>query len=161
MKHHLEHNHITYYKRYVDDLFIIYDQTKTNSDTITNLFNKINEHLEFKATTEENNKTQYLDLSVTGNQNSLTMEIYRKPTHIDITINFTSNHPHDHKLAAFIFHINRMINMPINKTTTKQEWQKILERANNNGFPIHLITQLKNNLTTKINMAHKNQQHNP
>jgi hypothetical protein len=56
MKHHLEHNHITYYKRYVDDLFIIYDQTKTNSDTITNLFNKINEHMKFKATTEENKR---------------------------------------------------------------------------------------------------------
>jgi hypothetical protein len=77
------------------------------------------------------------------------MVIHRKPTHIDITINFTSNHPHNHKLAAFLFYINRMSNMPIDKTTIKQEWLKVLEMAKNNEFPTRLITQLKNKLTTK------------
>jgi len=31
----------------------------------------------------------------------------------DIMIHYTSNHPHNHKLAAFIFYINRMISIPI------------------------------------------------
>jgi hypothetical protein len=149
MKQHLEHKDIIYYKRYVDDICIIYDQTKTNSDKITNMFNKINDHLELKATTEENNNIQFLDLSITRNHNNMAIAIYRKPTHIDITINFTSNHPHNHKLAAFIFYIDRMSNMPIDKTTIKQEWLKILEMAKNNGFPKHLITQLRNKLATK------------
>ena len=34
-------------------------------------------------------------------------DIYRKPTTIDTTINFLSNHPIEHKMAAFRFHISR------------------------------------------------------
>jgi hypothetical protein len=121
-KHYLEHKRIIYYKRYVDHIFIIFDQTKTNSDTIINLINKVDEHLEFKASEEENNTIHYLDLPVSRNTDSLVLNIYRKPTYIDITVNFISHHPHNQKLAAFILHINRMINMPIKNAMVKQEW---------------------------------------
>jgi len=45
--------------------------------------------------------------------NSIELNIYRRPTYIDITIHFTSNHPFDQKLAAFTFYINRMTTVPI------------------------------------------------
>jgi hypothetical protein len=101
----------------VDDLFIIFDQTKTNIDTIINLINKVDEHLELKASEEENNTMHYPDLSVSRNTDSLVLNIYRKPTYVNITVNFTSDHPHNQKLVAFIFHTNRMINRMINRMT--------------------------------------------
>jgi hypothetical protein len=77
------------------------------------------------------------------------LSIYRKPTYIDITIHFSSNHPYDNKLAAFIYYINRMITSPITEQDKKQEWNKILVIAHNNGFPEHTIHRLRSKLTTK------------
>jgi hypothetical protein len=49
MKHHLEHKDIIYYKRYVDDICIIYDQTKTVTRSQT---------FSTKSTTTWNSKPQ-------------------------------------------------------------------------------------------------------
>jgi hypothetical protein len=64
LKHYLEIKNIIYYKRYVDDLFIINAYTKINADTILDIINNIDEHLEFKLMKEENHITNYLDLSI-------------------------------------------------------------------------------------------------
>jgi hypothetical protein len=70
--------------------------------------NSIDKHLEFKLLEEENNTINYLDLSTHKNTNSIGIGIYRKPTHTDVTVQFSSNHSLEHKLAAFNFYINRM-----------------------------------------------------
>jgi hypothetical protein len=40
-----------------------------------------------------------------------------------------------------------MITMPISEQAAKQEWRKIIIMAHNNGFPAHLIQQIKKQLT--------------
>jgi len=67
------------------------------------------------------------------------LSIYRKPTSADITIQYTSNHPRDHKLAAFTYYINRMLALPITEQAKRQEWDKMLTIAQNNGFPTQVI----------------------
>ena len=52
IKHWIESQEILYYKRYVDDILIIFDQHRTNETTITSFMNSINEQLDFKATKE-------------------------------------------------------------------------------------------------------------
>ena len=49
----MESGEILYYIRYVDDIQIIYDQNKTNEDSITNYMNNIHKYLEFTLTEEE------------------------------------------------------------------------------------------------------------
>ena len=53
----------------------------------------IDKHLEFKLSEEENNTLNYPDLSIHRNTNKIDVQIYRKPTHTDVTIQFSSNHP--------------------------------------------------------------------
>jgi hypothetical protein len=72
-------------------------------------------------------------------------------------INHTSNHPHNHKLAAFTFYINRMITMPITHHTRNREWHRILKMAQNNGFPKHTVYELKERLVR--NKTKTTQQH--
>jgi hypothetical protein len=148
IKHCLEHKDILYYRRYVDDLILIYDQSRISADKIHNFINHIDVHLDFKISEEINNTLPYLDLSISRNNNNIELEIYRKPTYTDIMIHYTSNHPHSHKLAAFIFYINRMISMPITSQAIDREWDKILAMSRNNGFPEHIIHELKKKLTT-------------
>jgi hypothetical protein len=95
IKHRLETDEITGYKRYVDDIIIIFDQNKTDENTITNHMNNIYKHLEFKPTTEQNNNINYLDLSMHRNSQGLQIGIYRKPTQTDTTI-YCILHPTTH-----------------------------------------------------------------
>ena len=48
IRHWLESGEISYYKRYVDDILIIFNQNKTNKESITNHMKNIHKHPEFK-----------------------------------------------------------------------------------------------------------------
>jgi hypothetical protein len=48
-----------------------------------------------------------------------------------------------------ISYINRMTTLPITKQAKQQEWKIIIEIGQNNGFPLHIIHNLKKKLTVK------------
>ena len=83
--------------------------------------------------TEENNTINYFDISIRRN-NNMDLNIYRKPTSTDTTIQFSSNHPYEHKIAAFRYYIHRMITLPITEKSKQEEWKTILTIAKNNGI---------------------------
>jgi len=95
------------------------------------------------------NTINYLDLSTHRNTNNIDIGIYRKPAHTEVTIKFSSNHPLEPKFSAFSFYINRMLTLPITKQAKKQEWKIILTIAQNNGFPLQIIHNLKKKLMVK------------
>ena len=159
MKQWLGSTEIIYYKRFVDDIIIIYDQSKTQDRIILHEINKIDKNLQFKISTEESNTINYLDVTIHRNNNNMDIRIYRKTTGTDTTIQFSSNHPHQHKIVAFRYYINRMITLPITEKSRKGEWKTILALAKNNGYPIHVINNLKEKLTTKKQKHQRHQQH--
>jgi hypothetical protein len=113
--------------------------------TIHNSINNVDEHLELKLFSEENETINYLDLSINRETNNMNLNIYRKPTYIYIAIYSSSNHPYDHKLAAFKYYINRMITVPITEQAVKQEWNKLFKMAHNNGIPERIVHKLETN----------------
>jgi len=68
---------------------------------------------------------------------------------MDIIIHRSSNHPYDHKLAAFKYYINRKVTLPITEQAAKQEWEKIIAIAHNNGFPEQTVQKLRKKLRNK------------
>jgi len=103
VKHRKESSEIAYKRRYVDDIIIISDQNKIKEYSFTNYMNSMHKYLEFKLTEEENQNISYLYLSI-HRKNNLQLGIYRKPTQTDTTIHFTSDHPLEHKVAAYNFY---------------------------------------------------------
>ena len=79
-------NEIMYYKRYVNDILIIYSNQKIKHHTIEKEINKIDMNLEFKMTTEENNKIHYLDLTLQRNNNNTEQETHRHGHHHPLPI---------------------------------------------------------------------------
>ena len=140
---------IAYYKRYVDDILIIYDQSKTNEQVILYEITKIDKNLQFQMSMEENNTINDLDVSIHRNNNSMDRSIYRKPTCTATTIQFSSNHPYEHKIAAFRYYIHRMITFPITEKSKQEEWNTILNTAKNNGYPVNTIIDLRTKLIAK------------
>jgi len=50
------------------------------------------------------------------------IDIYRKTTSIDTTINFFSNHPTEHKMAAYRYYITRMHSLPFSLARKQKKW---------------------------------------
>jgi len=128
---------------------IKYDTAQTNIDTITHYANTIHNNLTLCPMPEQNNKVSILDLAIIRNNPHLEINIFRKPTTTDTTINYLSNHPLEHKLAAYRLLIDRMLNLPLHKSHLENEWQTILQIAKNNQFPTSLIHKLKHRMTQK------------
>jgi hypothetical protein len=156
VKQWLDSRQILYYKRCVDDILIIYNQNKTNEQDILNNANNRDKRLQFKLSTEENNLINYLYFSIYRNNSNVELGICRKPTSTDTTIHFSSNHPNEHKLAAFNYYINRLLTLPIIKESKQQEWKTILTIARNNAFLNHIIQNLKKEMKAKNSKSNKN-----
>jgi formyltetrahydrofolate hydrolase len=129
IKNSLDSRIITFYNRYVDDIIIIHDQNRTNANDIQKCMNKIHKDLQFKVTEEKDNKISFLDLLINRENNSLSIDIYRKPTKTDMTIHCKSNYPTQHKIAAYRYMINRLHNLPLSQEQKHQEWNTILQIA--------------------------------
>jgi hypothetical protein len=115
IKHLLDTKILSFYTRYVVDIFLIYNSTRTNPDSILQYINKIRRSIQLRSSPESNNNVNFLDLSITRGPTRLNIGIYRKPTTTDTTINFLSNHPPEHRLASYRFLIRRMLTLPPNK----------------------------------------------
>jgi hypothetical protein len=90
-------------------------------------------------------------MSPTRKTTNLEIDIFRKPTTTDTTINYLSNHPLEQNLAAYRLYIDRMFNLPLNKENQQKEWTTILEIARNNNFPDNLLIRLRQQTLQKIN----------
>jgi hypothetical protein len=58
--HWIESGEMSYYKSYVDNILIIFDQNKTKENSSMNHWNNIHKYLEFKLREEENNINNFL-----------------------------------------------------------------------------------------------------
>jgi hypothetical protein len=119
LKHILEGQVIVYYTRYVDDIFIIYNQDKIGLEQILEQFNKQQKALQFTVTEENNKQIPYLDLNITNKLGTVGIDIYRKPTTTDVTISNTSCHPEEQKMATYKNWLHRLHKLPLNEAKPK------------------------------------------
>ena len=122
--------------------------------------NNIDKNLQFKPTNEECNTINYLDLSIHRKDKNLDLSIYRKPTSTDTCIHQLSNHPNEHKAAAFRYYIHRMQILPITSEAKHKEWNTILTIARSNGYPKHWLNKIRNKMTNKTQNSEPKTQDN-
>jgi hypothetical protein len=134
---HLTHkHHITFYCRYVDDIFLLFDASHSNIHDILTDFNTIHQNIHFTAETESNHTLNYLDITIRKTPSDFEFAIYRKPTFTDTIIPHTSNHPTQHKYAAIRSLHNRLNAYNLKHKAYQQELNTIQNILKNNSFPI-------------------------
>ena len=95
----LEHR-IMGYLRYVDDILIVYKNDTTNIYDVLNLFNNTMPTMKFTLEEEKENKISFLDITISKEENNISLNICRKPTTTDTIIPSDSCHPSKHKLET-------------------------------------------------------------
>jgi hypothetical protein len=117
----------------VDDILIIYDSTKTNINNTLDEFNVINKALKFTIAKEQDNKINFLDITIHREDTRISYSIYRKPTATS-TIHSTSCHPNEHKMAAFNYLFNRINCYPLTHNNKNNEMKIIKQIMYENGY---------------------------
>jgi hypothetical protein len=140
----LQKHQILDYYRYVDDILIIYNEDCTDINNTLTDFNSIHPNIQYTIETQNDNKINYLDITIENKNNTLTFDIYRKPTTTDIIIRNDSCHPTEHKHSAIRCMINRMNTYPISTENKHKETQLISTILHNNGYSPQTFIQNKN-----------------
>jgi hypothetical protein len=92
--------HILYIVRYVDDIFIIYDETQTTAQDVLRDHNRMHPSMKYNVEIEQEDMISFLDLKIHRHANETSTVIYHKPTFIDVIIPADSNHPKQHKTSS-------------------------------------------------------------
>jgi hypothetical protein len=159
IKHLLDTKNVAFYARYVDDILILYDTTRIDPHTINTYANNIHSNIKLNPTYEQQRSIDFLDLTIMRKHKNLEVDIHRKPTSTDTTINFLFNHPIEQKTAAYRFYITRMHSLPLNPDNKQKGWETIQSIAKNNNFPQHLLQKLNKRIHNKSNHTHNEKKH--
>nr|VZH93500.1 unnamed protein product [Spirometra erinaceieuropaei] len=145
-------NDLSFYGRYVDDIFCLTDVT-TDTDVLNQKFNNSHPSLTFSAAFEANNEIAFLDVLLHRQEDgSIQRRVFRKKTWTGQYINFHSFVPLNIKrnlvqgLAARV----RRICSP---ETVEAELQKLRDTLHENGYPERFILRNIGECTAKPTMA--------
>jgi hypothetical protein len=146
------------YFRYVDDILILYKADKTNVNNILKQFNNLAPELNFTLEME-NQKINFLDLTLTRHHNKLHINIYRKPTTTDAIIPQDFCHPQEHKLVAARYFTNRILTYSIDPVDKQTELSTVKQILLNNKYNVPTIikslTKVKIQLVNSENKQNK------
>jgi hypothetical protein len=137
------------YFRYVDDILIVYDDF-TDIHKVYKTFNSLAPTIKFTMETENDNKINFLDITIHKERNSFSFNIFRKPTATDIIIPKDSCNPPEHKHAAIRYLLNRMDTYYLKDDSKKTELNTIKHILTNNRYETPILKQF-NKSTTKAN----------
>ena len=129
---------LPFWKRYVDDVF-----TVVHVDRVQHLLEHLN-HIEcsiqFTVEVEIDGKLPFLDVSVNrGSDGSLNTSVYRKPTHTDRYLDFSSHHPFSHKRAVVRTLSSRASTHSSSQYDQIKEMSHVTSALKMNGYPLSFI----------------------
>lgn len=82
-----------YWFKYVDDIVVNFTGAERQLDKFLDSLNKQHKNIKSSVEIEQNYSLNFLDLTISEQNNKDSFAIYHKPSHTDIRIHSTSYHP--------------------------------------------------------------------
>ena len=138
------------WKRFVDDIFAIIKKSAVLSfhDTL----NSIDPHINFTIEHEQDGRIAFLDTLISRNNCSISIDVYRKPTHTERYLNYLSHHDHKHKISTAMTLI-RSLTLPTDKENTKRELKHVSDTLGKQWLSSEIDIQLNYETEEKENFA--------
>jgi hypothetical protein len=127
-------HHILVCFRYVDNILVVNKNDTTYIHDVLDIFNSIIPITKFTMGDDKENKTNFMDITISEEENNISFNIYRKPTTTDTVIPNNSCHPQENKLAAIRYLTNRMETYNLNVNNKVKEANTIKQILNNNKY---------------------------
>ena len=135
------------WKRYVDDILEVIN--KQAVEGLTDHLNHIDEtgSIKFTYETEAEKMLPFLDtLIVRKEHGHLKLLVYRKKTHTDQYLDFTSHHPLQHKLSVVRTLLTRCARIVTDEDDRRLEEQHIKKALSRCGYPEWCIRKVKDQM---------------
>ena len=105
--------------------------------------NSIEPSIQFTVEMESNGCLPFLDILITRDSDgSLSTAVYRKQTHTDQYLQFSSHHPSSHKLSVCRSLFSRALTHSSSLVQQVEEESLIFQALQKNGYPINFIKRI-------------------
>ncbi|KFD66310.1 hypothetical protein M514_08504 [Trichuris suis] len=129
-----------FFKRYVDDIFAIV-KTGREETLLEHLNSLFPNQITLTIEKESNHRLPSLDVLVIKEGNKLKTTVYRKPTHSDRHLHFSSHHPASVKRGIVKGMVDRALAV-CDPTYLNAELSHILNTLRCNGYPTKFVTSI-------------------
>jgi hypothetical protein len=137
------------WKRYVDDILEIVKAGKASELTDHLNTTDVTGNIKFTCEEEEDGKIPFLDtLIVKKDDGSVKLLVYRKKTHTDQYLNFTSHHPLHQKLGVIRTLLYRKDTIVTEEADKLNEEIHIINALKNCGYPDWSVKSVKEKMTS-------------
>ena len=139
-----------YYKRYIDDTFLIFKDA-SHIHLFLDFLNAKHPNIRFTCEIEQNSKLSFLDTEMINDNGQLISSTYRKPTFTGLGLNYLSHSSFIFKVNSIKTLINRAYNVCSNFLLFDKEVKFLQHFFECNGFPSFLFNKiLRNFLNNKF-----------
>jgi hypothetical protein len=107
------------------------------------LLNSINPHINFTIEQELDGKLSFLDTLVACNNESLSIDVYRKPTHTDRYLDYNLHHDKWHKVSTAQTLLHRAATLPNTDEGKQQEHKHVTHTLMSNGYSKKCLQQVE------------------
>ena len=127
-----------FWGRFVDDVISLWEHGGESLNSFLTHLNTLDSNLQFTLELEHNHKLPFLDVLIFNKSPGLEFSIYRKPTHNDRYLHFSSNHSPCIKRGVVISLVDRVIRI-CSEPHIDSELNYIKDILFCNGYPIKLL----------------------
>ena len=131
--------------RYVDDTFVVWQHGRNKLEDFLTHLNTLHERIKFTMELESSGTIPFLDVLVEKSTDCLSTDVYRKPTHTDLYLNFRSNHHPKTKYGVVKCLSTRALRICGDSTKINSESHKLYNIFLSLGYPHRKISNLLNN----------------
>ena len=130
------------WKRYVDDSFVIIKKDAVSS--FHNTLNASDPKISFTIELENNGQIAFLDTLVSRRNGVVVIDVYRKPTHTDRYLDFSSHHDKKHKISTASTLLFRASSLPTSHEGKIRETSHVIAALEANRYPSSVISTILN-----------------
>lgn len=138
-----------YYRRYVDDIFVLFSSPDHLSLFKAYLNSKHN-NITFSSETEQNGKLAFLDVQVSKVNGKFVTDVYRKPTFSGVYSNFNSFIPISYKYGLVLTLIFRCFSICSDMSRFHNELCELKNILRKNGYPLYFLDKCVKRFLDKI-----------
>ena len=128
----------SYYKRYVDDTFVI-AKSQHESEEFLSVLNSIHEALTFTMETANNGTLPFLGMTIVKHENSLSTQVYRKATNTGLLLHHQSHVYYKYKHSLLHTMIDRAYRLSSTWKAFSDECNTIKKIFTQLKYPLDLI----------------------
>ena len=132
---------LLYYKRYVDDCFLVF-RNEQHALRFLNYLNSKHRNISFTMEVENNKQLPFLDVLITKCDNSFSTTVYRKPTFSGLGISYFSFCYNKFKLNSIKSLVSRAYSLCSSFQLLNSEFSFIKQYFKENGFRIQLVERV-------------------